>query len=118
MRFLHRIFRELRYARVFTKIEYVTDAPQSLNSRTVYVLGDPVPWSLFFVCPCGCRSTIELNLIDDIRPRWVFENRCLRGVSIYPSIWLTQDCKSHFSVRSGRVYWHKDIIVNSSDCPE
>lgn len=62
-------------------------------------------WSVGFKCPCGCGSVIELLLIKEATPHW----RCNIGKnnipSLYPSVWLTTGCKSHFWLKNGRIFW-------------
>lgn len=49
-------------------------------------------------CPCGCGVIMYLNLIQEIRPRWI-----ITGNSISPSIRRIIGCESHFSITNGKV---------------
>jgi Family of unknown function (DUF6527) len=42
-------------------------------------------WSVGLRCPCGCGQRLD--------------------VSLHPSVWLREGCKSHFWLRSGKIVW-------------
>lgn len=62
-------------------------------------------WAVGLRCPCGCGQRLEMMLLSEVKSRWdVFIDR--RGhVSLHPSVWLREGCKSHFWVRSGKIIW-------------
>ncbi|MBZ5667533.1 MAG: hypothetical protein LAO30_23405 [Acidobacteriia bacterium] len=57
------------------------------------------------LCPCGCRSVIQLSLLREDSPHWtVFIDK--GGVTtLFPSIQRTAGCRSHFFLKKGRVVW-------------
>lgn len=71
----------------------------------LYVLGAVNDWGLVLACPCGCRESIELNLLPETRPRWGVTEHWDATISVNPSIWRTEGCRSHFWIRSGVVEW-------------
>jgi hypothetical protein len=66
---------------------------------------DGEDWSVGMRCPCGCGQRLEMLVLKEVKPRWdVSVDSCGR-VSLHPSVWLREGCKSHFWVRSGKVVW-------------
>jgi len=57
------------------------------------------------VCPCGCGSVLNMNLLPDERPCWRVEQHASGAVSLFPSVWRQVGCRSHFWFREGRVHW-------------
>jgi hypothetical protein len=97
------------YHTVFTKnyytIKYFEEIPDELKSNTLYLLGNHnKPWSAAFKCPCGCKETIQLSLIEQDRPHWRLLSKNLR-TSLQPSIWRTKGCESHFFLSNNRIKW-------------
>lgn len=86
--------------------KYVSEPPETLKNRTIYVVGENGhSWFLVFRCPCGCGEAIHLSLLRDHRPRWRFQVHRDGTLSIFPSVWRTRGCLSHFFVRGGDVVW-------------
>ncbi len=84
----------------------VEDVPSHLNQNTLYLVKDEYKfWLAVFKCPCGCRADIHLNLLPDSNPRWQVKFDFIRRVSFYPSIWRTQNCKSHFLILKSKIVW-------------
>ena len=84
----------------------VDEFPESLRPQTVYLAGDPGHlWGAALACPCGCGDTIELNLLPQVRPCWAAEVHPDRSITLMPSVWRRNGCKSHFFVRRGKVDW-------------
>jgi hypothetical protein len=80
--------------------------PAQLPRRNLILARDgDDDWAVGLRCPCGCGQRLEMMLLKEVKPRWdVFVDR--RGrVSLHPSVWLRQGCKSHFWVRSGKIVW-------------
>jgi hypothetical protein len=89
------------------RIKYESDFPQVLRRRTIYVIGEhDYPWLLAFECPCGCKATIQLNLLNEATPKWKFqifpEND---KIDVTPSVCRNIGCKSHFFIRNGKIIW-------------
>ncbi|WP_420884462.1 DUF6527 family protein [Amnimonas aquatica] len=62
-------------------------------------------WSVGFQCPCGCGDIIELLLLPAVRPHWALSVDGLGRPTLYPSVWRTTGCRSHFWLRQGRTVW-------------
>lgn len=87
----------------FAKVE---EMPDVVPSGVVYLVGDGGrPWCAALLCPCGCEQTIALSLVVRDRPRWRVTKHFDGTITLYPSIWRTKGCKSHFYIRRGRVLW-------------
>jgi hypothetical protein len=94
--------RRLRYRHTF-----VEDPPSELEEDVVYLVGETSPWSASMRCPCGCKETIALSLVKDDRPSWKASLSKEGRITLYPSVWRTKGCKSHFILRDGRILWAK-----------
>jgi len=84
----------------------VEEAPAEIRHDNFYIIGEGQHrWAALLRCPCGCGDLVELSLHKEGRPRWhVFEH--LDGtITVKPSIWRTDGCRSHFYVRRGRIQW-------------
>ncbi|MGX1927994.1 DUF6527 family protein [Flagellimonas sp. 2504JD4-2] len=89
------------------KYEVVSELPEAPLERTLYLEGDEEEkdyWYALFKCPCGCGDSIMLNLMTDAKPCWkvIVSDKV---PSISPSIWRTSNCKSHFWLKRGKVFW-------------
>ncbi len=62
-------------------------------------------WSVGMRCPCGCGQRLEMMLLKEVKPRWDIAVDSRGRVSLSPSVWLREGCKSHFWVRSGKIVW-------------
>lgn len=62
-------------------------------------------WSVGLRCPCGCGRRLEMMLLKQVKPRWDIAIDRNGHVSLHPSIWVREGCKSHFWLRSGKVVW-------------
>jgi hypothetical protein len=62
-------------------------------------------WAVGLRCPCGCGQRLEMILLKAVKPRWDVSVDPRGHVSLHPSVWLREGCKSHFWVRSGKVIW-------------
>lgn len=71
----------------------------------LYILGAVNDWGLVLVCPCGCEQHIELNLLPETRPRWRIERHWDSTLTVDPSVWRTEGCRSHFWIRRGVIQW-------------
>lgn len=88
------------------KYEIVNDVPKIISERKIFVITEGTHLdSLVFICPCGCNSSIFLNLLDDAKPCWKYRITKRGNISIIPSIKRKVGCKSHFYIREGRIKW-------------
>lgn len=93
------------------RAETVDEVPPAnvLHQARVYLVGEEgEPWQAAFLCPCGCLSLIQLNLLPETRPRWVLRLGFWNVVTLSPSVWRKQGCRSHFFMRKGRIQWCYD----------
>ena len=89
--------------------EAVEDLPDVIEPGRVYLVGDSsVPWSAALLCPCGCDSAIQLSLVKNDRPRWRVKRHFNGTVTLHPSIWRSNGCRSHFFLQRGRIVWARD----------
>ena len=64
--------------------------------------------SLVISCPCGCGVHHPINLDGRSGPAWrlyrnSLEESALEVMSLYPSVWRTEGCKSHYVIWRGRI---------------
>lgn len=82
------------------------DLPSLLSLRAVYIIGvKGNEWLAVLLCPCGCGSRIQLNLLQEERPCWKWRVTNSNVVTLVPSVWRKVGCKSHFVIRNGVVLW-------------
>lgn len=80
--------------------------PKSLKRRTLYIVQeDGFNEQAAMICPCGCKATLQMNLLTDERPCWSVTHHGDGTATLHPSVWRKKDCKSHFWFRRGRVTW-------------
>lgn len=88
------------------------DIPDAIENGKIYIVGeDGYDWVAVLKCPCGCKETIQLNLLTDARPCWKIIHHKDKTMSLSPSINRTVNCKSHFSISRNMLSWwggHKD----------
>ena len=88
------------------KIQYSYDLPEHVKNKRIYIIGDlKEPWLLMFKCPCGCKNTIQLNLLKEASPQWRFSLLSRKRITISPSISRTTGCRSHFFVINSKTKW-------------
>lgn len=62
------------------------------------------PRLLLLGCPCGCGDEIVVNVDAQLEGTWRLY-RDPSGVSLYPSVWRDDACRSHF------ILWSDKIIL-------
>lgn len=88
------------------KLVCVEDLPEAPQSGVLYVAGEgPNAWAAAMLCPCGCKEVIQLNLLQQVRPRWRAWQDSDGSANLSPSVWRQQGCRSHFFLRQGRIDW-------------
>lgn len=88
------------------RLIFCEDLPDEVQKGEIYIAGDKDhEWYVGMQCPCGCGEVIELSLIPHRRPRWTICWDLLGTISINPSIWRTNHCRSHFYLTKGHVRW-------------
>lgn len=84
----------------------VREIPDTLDPKTIYIAGDKGhKWVAVFVCPCGCRQTIQLNLLHDADHVWNTTIHRDASITIRPSVWRITGCRSHFIIVKGQLKW-------------
>lgn len=89
------------------RFEIVEELPEKPKVNVFYIEGNKAKkdyWYGLLICPCGCKETIMLNLMDDVKPCWKVSILNV-SFSISPSIWRTKNCKSHFWLRDNKIIW-------------
>jgi hypothetical protein len=95
-----------RPKRVTWRFERVEDLPDRPEMGFIYLAGAPGHlWGASMLCPCGCRETIDLNLLTQVRPHWKVSENANGTATLSPSVWRQMGCKSHFIVRRGQIVW-------------
>jgi len=88
------------------KVEYWEESPDQLKENVLYLLGEREnSWSVIMLCPCGCRSSIQLSLLSMDSPSWRIIKDKNNKISLTPSIWRQRGCKSHFFITENKVKW-------------
>lgn len=104
--FLLGLLERLGLRQAIYRSQHVTDLPDRLKPRIVYVVGDDgYDWSAAMLCPGGCGKTLEMNLLPDAQPVWKIMEQPNGAVGLQPSVWLKTGCKCHFVLQHGRVRW-------------
>jgi hypothetical protein len=84
----------------------VEDVPDKINQNLVYVVGNKNnPWLVVMSCPCGCKAKIHMSLIPEDYPTWQIEQYRNCTITLKPSVWRTQGCRSHFFLHKGMIDW-------------
>jgi hypothetical protein len=90
----------------YYRIVCVAELPQQLRMSRLYVVGArSTPWSVALPCPCGCGERIHLSLLIGDYPRWTLTIDARGRPTLFPSVWRTVGCRSHFFLRRGRLHW-------------
>jgi hypothetical protein len=100
-----RIRRVLRRRLGETVYAVVPDPPDAPRPRTLYLVGETVPWCGVLVCPCGCGDAIRLSLVPRDHPSWNAVIGDADRPTLSPSIHRVVGCRSHFFLRGGRIVW-------------
>jgi len=86
--------------------EFVEEVPDELARETLYLVGENGHyWCAAMRCPCGCGAPIQLSLVENDDPSWRFRIDRRKRPSLFPSVWRTVGCRSHFILRQGGVIW-------------
>jgi len=87
--------------------EFADDIPEHLPSGKLYVVGEEGHyWCAAMRCPCGCGEAIHLSLVKNDDPSWLFSLDRRKQPSLFPSVWRTVGCGSHFILRRGNILWY------------
>ena len=98
------------------RYEHVEEFPDAPEDHKLYVAGENgYFWAAAMLCPCGCRDVIELNLLRKARPCWTVQEHLDGLVSLRPSVWRRQGCRSHFYLRRGQIEWCREYPVEADE---
>lgn len=62
--------------------------------------------SLVMRCPDGCGETLAINLDRRAGKAWCLHAEKNATLSLYPSVWKADGCRSHFIIRQSRIIWY------------
>jgi hypothetical protein len=95
-------YRDVKYSQIVT-VRNQTEALRELNTGVlVLVMPNKRPKSLKFLCPCGCSEIISVNLMPGNERAWRVDYNAKLGLSLWPSVWRTSGCCSHFILRRNK----------------
>jgi len=86
----------------------VSEAPDALDPRALYVIGEGQAWAVAMMCPCKCGEIITLSLLPTDSPRWNLQVDGDGFPTLTPSVWRTAGCRSHFFLRDGSIVWCRE----------
>lgn len=85
---------------------HLEELPDVLDPKDVYVLGEGQNlWFVAMMCPCGCKETLQMSLLNDAKPKWSLIQHSDSTISLQPSVWRKIGCRSHFFLRHGLIQW-------------
>lgn len=97
-------FRRISHDKPAYETELVKELPEVLKGNKIYLVGGRGDvWEAAFFCPCQCGSVIQLSTLDGDSPSWRILRHWDGSVSLYPSVWRTKGCKSHFFFKRGSI---------------
>lgn len=95
-------YRDVKYTQI-VKVRNQTEAMRELTTGVlVLVMPNRRPKSLKFLCPCGCSEIISVNLMPGNERAWRVDYNAKLGLSLWPSVWRTSGCCSHFILRRNK----------------
>lgn len=95
--------------------EYRDEAKALLEKPGDVVLVERgVPRSFVMRCPDGCGETLAINLDRRAGKAWRLQAEQNSTVSLYPSVWKADGCRSHFIVRKSRIIWCEPEAASTS----
>lgn len=62
------------------------------------------PHNVVFQCPCGCGDILVINVNPKAGPSWGVRQKG-NQLTLMPSVWRDQGCKSHFILWDSQVWW-------------
>lgn len=87
-------------------VEWLEDLPERTRKDRIYVVGGRAhPWQVVFRCPCGCRQMVYVGVAASLARRWRLVEHMDGTLSLSPSVWRSEGCRSHFFLRRGRIKW-------------
>lgn len=88
------------------RVANVEDLPVRVEKGIIYMVGEnDWIWCVAMLCPCGCKATVQLSTLADVRPCWRVTEHTDKTISLQPSVWRQVGCRSHFFVKHGLIEW-------------
>ena len=85
---------------------YLPEVPEEPKKNHLYLVGeDDHFWFAVFLCPCGCGTNVQVSFLANSNPQWTFTEHRNGTISLSPSVWRKDGCRSHYFVRCGFVEW-------------
>jgi hypothetical protein len=105
-KFLRKIFFWIRRTDFKTKMVAENPLTNEIPTKTIVIVGakDWNKWA-FMKCPCGCGDVLTLSLMKSFEPNWQLSTDKKKRVTLSPSVWKKDGCKSHFFVQKGKLIW-------------
>lgn len=63
------------------------------------------PRLLLLSCPCGCGEEFPVNLDNRAGPAWRLYRNRRSGLTLYPSVWRDDGCRSHY------IIWRDHVLL-------
>ena len=90
------------------EVQFVEDLPDhgSIKPGAIMIVGgkDWAKWALF-KCPGGCGEVLTLCLMKSFKPRWRLKVDKKNRITLNPSVWKKDGCRSHFFIRNNKLKW-------------
>jgi hypothetical protein len=102
------------YFKTVTVVNKTPSNDEVADKDFILVIYQNKPLWALFRCPCGCRHVISLSLQRIHKPSWTVNKNLSGRPTVYPSVWQTKGCHSHFWIKDGRVYWVKNLPLRRS----
>lgn len=88
------------------KVRFEADLADEFVPGMLSVVGEAGSyWCAAMACPCGCGARIHLSLVRTDTPHWSLAVDRAGRPTLYPSVWRTSGCRSHFFLRRGQIIW-------------
>jgi hypothetical protein len=105
-------FRQFFAEHHFKKIRFVSrisEIPDEIGKDAYIVERNGRKLWLVFNCPCDLGHRLTVNLSQEREPFWTVRIRN-RELNVSPSIWIGDECHSHFWIRNGDIFHTRDYI--------
>jgi hypothetical protein len=85
-------------------VERVSEVPQDTGSEIFIVQRNGNPLWAILDCPCRTGHRLSVNLRPSEKPYWTVREEG-HLVTINPSLWYKDKCRSHFWITQNQVRW-------------
>jgi Family of unknown function (DUF6527) len=98
-----RWFKRKRYTGIRV-LERVSEVPEDTDSLIFIVRRNGNPLWAVLDCPCRRGHRLSVNLRVNDNPHWTIREEG-PFVTIHPSLWYKDECRSHFWITKNEVKW-------------